>query len=124
MESFRARHELEQVPSRVRAPVSTPPPRGPSQRQRALDRLSVMLAYSVGWGLIGIAFVVLGVVAIVRRDAFARNGAGFHRRVASWAPWLYPAGRGTTEREWRVSMIPMGVVIMLVGVMWFFKYGL
>jgi hypothetical protein len=85
---------------------------------------SVMLAYSMGWGLLGIAYVAFGVLAIVRRDTFAKSPARFHQRIAARTPWLYPGGWGTTEREWRLMMIPIGVIIIVVGLMAVFNVGL
>lgn len=94
---------------------------------RPFDRaayLPIVLAYSVVWRLIGIAYVAYGALVLLRRETFARHAARFHRKAASRVPWLYPRVWGTSDKEWRVLIVLIGLGLIGLGMMAALNVGL
>ena len=68
--------------------------------------------------ILGLAYIVGGILTVVFYRRTAEQGARFHQRVAQVLPWLYRiplANFATSEKVWRPMAILGGLLFIAVG---------
>jgi hypothetical protein len=69
--------------------------------------------------IMGLVYIVVGLLQVIFWRKAARQGARFHQNIAKALPWLYripPADLATSEKVWGPLTILMGLFVAALGV--------